>query len=74
MPQADPDLVKIMVDRFGDTSEDGPMRFLESAGYRLTPDWHWMPKPGVTDYNGMTRDEFDCLLFLCHEWDFGGFK
>jgi len=20
----------------------------------------------------MTREEFDCMLFLAHEWDFGG--
>lgn len=58
--------------RFGDAIDDqGPMRFLRDAGYTLNRDWTWS-RPGVTDLEQMTRDEFDCLLFLAHEWDFGG--
>ena len=64
MPQASDELRSLMEE----------MKFLEDAGYKLTRDWHWEPKPGVSDLKGMTRDEFECLLFLVHEWDFGGLK
>lgn len=59
--------------RFGnETDENGPMRFLSDAGYVLNKQWEWEPKPGVTCLKDMSRDEFECLLFLVHEWDFGG--
>lgn len=73
MPQASDELRQQMKDRFGDAiGEEGPMKFLQDAGYVLTREWTWKPKQGVADLKGMTRDEFDCLLFLVHEWDFGG--
>lgn len=74
MPSASQDLRDLMLARFGsEIDESGPMKFLEDAGYTLTEDWHWDPKPGIKGaYANMTRDEFDCLLFLVHEWDFGG--
>ena len=73
MPSASDELRNEMERRFGDAiSDSGPIRFLEDAGYKLTSDFEWEPKPGVRTLKDMTRDEFDCLLFLCHEWDFGG--
>ena len=73
MPQASDALREQMNQKFGDpVSDAGPIKFLEDAGYTLTREWQWEPKPGVTDLKGMTRDEFECLLFLVHEWDFGG--
>jgi hypothetical protein len=73
MPQASEELRQQMQDRFGDSVDDaGPIRYLEASGYKLNRDWTWTPKPGVIDLKGMTREEFDCLLFLVHEWDFGG--
>lgn len=73
MPSASDELREAMNKRFGDPiDESGPMQFLEDAGYKLTKDWLWEPKPGVACLKDMTRDEFDCLLFLVHEWDFGG--
>lgn len=70
MPQADDDLRARMRKRFGDIDLTGPQLFLKAAGYELTDEWDWR-KPGVTDLKQMTRDEFECLLFLNHEWDFG---
>ena len=72
MPSADEDLKQRMVSRFGDHSEVGPINFLEGKGYKLTKAWFWEPKPGVTSLGQMPRDEFECLLYLMHEWDFGG--
>jgi hypothetical protein len=73
MPQASEELRAIMEQRFGDPIDSaGPIKFLQDAGYTLTRKWFWIPKPGVIDLGQMTRDEFDCLLFLVHEWDFGG--
>lgn len=72
MPQASHNLRSIMYNRFGDpVSDEGPIRFLTEAGYVLLPNFLWRPKPGVGCLKDMTRDEFDCLLFLVQEWDFG---
>jgi hypothetical protein len=74
VPQASDELREEMNRRFGDPiSEQGPIDFLRSAGYTLHFDWTWS-KPGVNDLRDMTRDEFDCLLFLIHEWDFGSLR
>lgn len=70
MPSASPDLQQRMIKRFGSIGTAGPETFLKDAGYVLTPDWQWT-KPGVRELRDMTRDEFECLLFLVHEWDYG---
>ena len=73
MPQATEELRNLMKKRFGDPiSEQGPIKYLRDAGYKLTEHWEWEPKLGVSDLEGMSRDEFECLLFLVQEWDFGG--
>lgn len=74
MPQADPYLQKRMITKFGDMDTYGPEHYLENAGYKLTEKWMWLPKPGVKTLRDMTRDEFECLLFLMHEWDYGGLE
>ena len=75
MPQASDELRARMKERFGDeVDEDGSIKFLEAAGYKLTPRWTWLPKPGVKNYNEMTDLEFECLTFLIDEWDFGGLE
>lgn len=74
MPQASDELRAEMKRRFGDPVDDaGPTQFLTDAGYTLHPDWTWS-KEGVTDLKDMTRDEFECLLFLVHEWDYGSLR
>ena len=72
MPQASDELREEMEKRFGSIDTEKPVKYLEDAGYKLRRDWHWEPKPGVFDLREMTHDEFECLLFLAHEWDFGG--
>lgn len=71
MPSADPELQDLIEKRFGSIDTHGPERFLKDAGYSLSRAYEWS-KPGVSDYKDMTRDEFDCLLFLAHEWDYAG--
>lgn len=72
MPQASDELRELMNQRFGDpVSDEGPIKFLEAAGYKATRGGEWEPKPGVTELEDMTREEFDCLLFLAHESDYG---
>lgn len=73
MPQATQELQEKMQARFGSLDSEGPEQFLKDAGYILTRKWLWRPKPGVTKYEEMTQDEFDCLAFLLQEWDYGGF-
>lgn len=74
MPQADDTLREKMFQRFGDhVDEAGPMQFLQDAGYTLSRDWTWS-KPGVTRTEEMTEGEYECLIFLVNEWDFGGLE
>jgi hypothetical protein len=75
MPSAHPDLwaeVRAFLPEIdGDEGSDHAcLHYLRDAGYTLNRDWTWS-KPGVTDVGQMTRQEFACLLFLVHEWDFG---
>lgn len=72
MPQASQELQELMQHRFGSLDDDAPVNYLREAGYELTREWKWKPKPGVTCLRDMTREEFDCLLFLVHEWDYAG--
>lgn len=73
MPSASDEMRERMRVRFGDSIDDGgPTKYLIDAGYKLQKDWRWTPKTGVTSYEDMTEDEYECLLFLVREWDFGG--
>jgi len=70
MPEASQELRELMQHRFGSLDSESPSQFLESRGYTLSRDWTWS-KPGISTLKDMQRDEFDCLLFLVHEWDYG---
>lgn len=73
MPQASDDLRDRMGVRFGDRIElSGPQKYLTDRGWTLHDDWTWS-KPGLT-LETMPRDEFECVMFLVHEWDFGGVR
>jgi hypothetical protein len=74
MPSADEDLKRRMVARFGDIGTQGPIEYLEKRGYKLTRDSFWIPPVGITNIGQMERDEFECLMYLMHEWDFGGLE
>lgn len=72
MPQASRELQDLMDERFGDpVDSSGPIKFLQERGYTLGHDWCWS-KPGVTELEQMKQDEWEALLFLVQEWDFGG--
>jgi len=71
MPQASEEERDEMRKRFGSIDSYGPEKFLRARGWTLHPDWTWS-KPGVTDYGQMPRDEFECMKFLIHEWDYAG--
>lgn len=71
MPQASDELRESITKRFGSIDTYGPERFLIDAGYTISPDWLLKPKAGVKNLRDMTRDEFECILFLVHEWDYG---
>lgn len=72
MPQASSELAEKMYEMFGSRhSDEGPMYWLERAGYKLTRNWTWR-KEGVTDIEQMSDDEYACMIFLVQEWDFGG--
>ncbi len=73
MPQASDELRSLMGEYFGDTIDGfGPIKFLEDSGFTLTRQWTWT-KPNAT-YENLTQKEYECIVFLCHEWDFGGLE
>lgn len=72
MSSASSELQNVMIERFGSIDDSGPINQLQNSGYKLTKEWLWQPPEGVSTYRDMTRSDFECLLFLVHEWDFGG--
>ena len=71
MPQASEELRDMMRERFGTIDSHGPEKYLKDRGYLLSKNWLWK-HPLKPTYDDMTREEFECLLFLIHEWDYGG--
>lgn len=75
MPQCSDELAALMVKWFGRQDEHDRIpdeniviRFLESRGYTLKPNWCWtLPTPAHT----VSNEEYACLAFLIDEWDFG---
>jgi hypothetical protein len=77
MPQASDELRDYIIEKFGDIDCGAPEQFLEKKGWTLANDgsWTWS-KPGFNRNNldDIPEDEWLCILFLVHEWDYGGVK
>lgn len=68
MPQATDEQRALMEKWFGDSVDmRGPYAFLMSRGYR---DDRGMIVPPVPSHK-VSREEGECIDFLCDEWDFG---
>lgn len=68
MPSAPDYLQDRIAERFGDICDYGPIKYLESRGYKdFMYDWI---KP--TEDHVPTDEEIDCIDFLCFEYDWGG--
>lgn len=72
MPQALDEQRDLMGKWFGDrTSDRPPTAFLESHGFKLTPDWKWeLPTPAHT----VSCYELECVCFMKREWDYSLFS
>lgn len=72
MPQASDEDRAQMKKWFGDeVSDQGPMAFLASHGFKLGRDWQWtLPVPHHT----VSCFEWECIKFLVYEWDFRGIR
>jgi hypothetical protein len=72
MPSASQESRNLMRKWFGAEFDDaGPTRFLESHGYILLSTYFWkLPTPS----HSVSCYEWECILFLIHEWDFGGIQ
>jgi len=74
MPTASDELRARMKERFGcPVGDAGPISYLEGQGYILNRDWTWA-HPKVSSADDIPTAEWDCIVFLCDEWDFGGFR
>lgn len=69
MPSATPELRDLMLNWFGDISDEGPTRVLLSRGWKLTHDWRWKPP---TPHYTIHEIDYKLILFMVQEWDYGG--
>lgn len=72
MPSSTSDLRRKMVRRFGSIDSQGPEDFLVSRGFSLTRDWEWIMPPRYATLDEVPQEEWDCIVFLLEEWDYGG--
>ena len=75
MPQASKFHTDRMKEYFGPDNwmEEGPCRFLEDQGYRVTKRWTWV-NPRVKSVDDVTEKERDCIIFMMDEWDYDGLE
>lgn len=73
MPSASSETIEEVSAFLPEVTDDAAIDYLQARGYKLDRSWEWS-KPGIVGYDDMTREEFACLKYLCHEWDFGGLK
>lgn len=73
MPTASTELQNLMIERFGGLDDHPPIKALEASGYTLHRDWTWS-HPTVKSLADMSKEDWLCLIFLCHEWDFGSLR
>ena len=71
MPSASDETILELAGFLPEVNDDAACAYLFKHGYTLHRDWTWS-KPGVKSFGDMTRQEFACLLYMCHEWDYGG--
>lgn len=70
LPQASDELRERMRVRFGDEiSEQGPWEYLIKRQWREKAGM--MIRPSDKTEEKITPDEWECINFLCDEWDFG---
>lgn len=68
MPQASDEQRELMRRWFGDPIDDGPpYRFLMARGYADRRGM--LVKP--TSAHTVSTEEWECICFLCDEWDYG---
>lgn len=45
----------------------------DERGFMLTRRWTWVP-PTPMDYKDLSEREYSAILYLVHEWDYGGLE
>lgn len=73
MPSSSPELLKMWGGERG-VADDKAVGFLIDRGYELTKGWFWKAPKGLTDYTDMPYEEYDAIMFLIQEWDYGEVK
>lgn len=66
MPQATDEQREAIIARFGSIDIEGPLKFLSDKGYTEKAGYLILPNP----LHKVTKDEGECIDFLCDEWDF----
>lgn len=73
MPSASQETIDECAEFLGTVNDSTACAYLKRRGYELSSRWTWS-HPTKRTYDDMTRREFACLLYLCHEWDYGGLE
>jgi hypothetical protein len=70
MPQASEELRAKMEVYFGDPIDDGgPRRHLLANGYKEVGG-SWVRPDRYSNLSDIPQKDWDCLVFLVHEWDY----
>lgn len=71
MPTATDEIREKMRQRFGDPIGDiGPHNYLIERGFTETAGIIRPPYRELSEYM-VSNEEWECILFLCDEWDYG---
>lgn len=71
MPSSTPELQKAWGGHNGLDSSKAT-EFLTNRGYSLQRNWMWVAPAHVRTLDDMAIEEYDAMLFLIQEWDYGG--
>lgn len=70
MPTASDEQQAPIIARFGGL-DDGPvLHYLAECGWTYTRE-HTFTHPLFTDLSQIPTDQWECIVFLRHEWDYG---
>jgi hypothetical protein len=70
MPQASDEERDRIIEIFGTLDCVTIEWWLKKHGYKLTSAWEWV----VPKDHEITPDEHTAIVFLIHEWDYGGYS
>ena len=73
MPQTTQENLDALAQFLDEVDDYTTQEYLVNRGYTLEGDFTWS-HPNVKSKNYMTENEWQCMLYLIQEWDYGGLR